>query len=466
MIEQPVRFVDRATGKVGTDAVAAVGVAARRLAGMRTDALAEFAAADAMRDTARAIRLRTLAELDRHLAAFADAMEGNGGRVHWAADGNEANHIVTRIAKERDAARIVKSKSMVTEEIELNHALEVAGLEVVETDLGEFIVQLADDRPSHIIAPVLHKTRFEIGRLFAEKLGVPYTDDPSELNAIARNHLRKIFLAADMGVSGVNFAVAETGSVCLVTNEGNGRLTTTAPRIHVAVMGMERIVPTVADLGVMLEVLARSATGQRLSVYTNIVSGPRRAADPDGPEELHVVILDNGRRRILASPHAEILACIRCGACLNVCPVYREAGGHAYGDVYTGPIGAVLTPALRGMGPWHDLPLASSLCGACKDACPVRIDIPERLLALRAEANRSGHGDRAVAAALTAYAAAASRPWAFRAMLRSAGWAGSWGDGDWIRRLPGPGSAWTDARELPRPAREPFFAWWSRNRGS
>lgn len=466
MSEQPVRFVDRAAGKVGTEAVAAVGVAARRLAGMRTEALTQFAAADAMRDRARAIRLRTLAELDRHLATFADALERSGARVHFAADGDEANHIITHIAADRNVARIVKSKSMVSEEIELNHALEEAGLEVVETDLGEFIVQLAADRPSHIIAPVLHKTRFEIGRLFADRLGVPYTDDPSELNAIARNHLRTIFLAADMGISGVNFAVAETGSICLVTNEGNGRLTTSAPRIHVAVMGMERVVPTVADLGVMLEVLARSATGQRLSVYTNIVTGPRRAGDPDGPEELHVVILDNGRSTILAGPHAEILACIRCGACLNVCPVYREAGGHAYGDVYTGPIGAVLTPTLRGMGPWHDLPLASSLCGACKDACPVRIDIPERLLALRAEANDAGHGDRTLAAALTAYAAAASRPRAFRAMLRSAGWVGSWGSSDWIRRLPGPGAAWTDSRDLPRPAREPFFAWWRRNRGS
>ena len=347
MIEQPVRFIDRTSHQLGTDAVKAVSVGARRLAGMREVAFAEYSNGEHMRDRARGIRLRTLADLDRHLATFADSVERRGGTVHWAADGEEANAIVAGIARAAGVEQVVKSKSMVTEEIELNEALERHGVDVVETDLGEFIVQLADDRPSHIIAPVLHKTRFEIGELFARKLAVPYTDDATELNAIARRHLRSIFLSADMGISGVNFAVAETGSVCLVTNEGNGRLTTTAPRIHVAVMGMERIVPTFADLGVMLEVLARSGTGQRLSVYTNIVTGPRRPDYPDGQEEFHVVVLDNGRSRILAGESGEILACIRCGACLNVCPVYRETGGHAYGDVYSGPIGAVPATSMR-----------------------------------------------------------------------------------------------------------------------
>jgi L-lactate dehydrogenase complex protein LldF len=465
VIEQPVRFVDRASMRLDSAAARTVGIAARRMDKLRTTAYAEYPEGEHMRDRARQIRLQTLARLDHHLDEFAAALEAAGGQVHWAADAAEANAMVTSIATAGDATRVVKSKSMVTEEIELNESLEHHGIEIVETDLGEFIVQLAGDRPSHIIAPVLHMTRFEIGELFAEKLGVPYTDDPTELNAIARNHLRSVFLTADMGVSGVNFAVAETGSVCLVTNEGNGRLTTTAPRIHVAVMGMERIVPTFADLGVVLEVLARSGTGQRLSVYTNIVTGPRRQSDPDGPEELHVVILDNGRSRVLAGHSAEILACIRCGACLNVCPVYRETGGHAYGDVYPGPIGAVLTPALRGLDDWHDLPHASSLCGACEDACPVRIEIPDLLLALRAEANDAGHADRALRRALSAYAAAATRPTAFRALLRSGSFAGLLGD-DWLHRLPGRGAAWTDSRDLPRPAAEPFYLWWKRNRGA
>lgn len=466
MIEQPVRFLDRARAKLGTEGVATVGVAARRLAGMREAAFAEFPDGEAMRDRARAIRLRTLRQLDEHLAAFADAVAARGGHVHWATDGNEANAIVAAIASNHDVATAVKSKSMVTEEIELNEALEHHGVHVVETDLGEFIVQLAGDRPSHIIAPVLHKTRYEIGELFAAELGVDYTADPTELNAVARHHLRSVFLRADMGISGVNFAVAETGSVCLVTNEGNGRLATTAPRIHVAVMGMERIVPTVADLGVMLEVLGRSATGQRLSVYTNIVTGPRRPGDPDGPDEFHVVILDNGRSGVLAGSSAEILACIRCGACLNVCPVYREAGGHAYGDVYSGPVGAVLTPALRGMDDWHDLPYASSLCGACKDACPIRIDIPELLLDLRAKATSAGHDDRWLRRGLSAYAAAATHPAVFRAMLRAGGMAGALGREGWIAKLPGKGGSWTDSRDLPKPAREPFYQWWKRNRGT
>jgi L-lactate dehydrogenase complex protein LldF len=465
-MEQPVRFVDRASVRLGTDAVDAISAGARRLAGMRTAAFSEFPDGDRMRDQAREIRLRTLSELDRHLEQFANAVERRRGQVHWAADAEEANDIVAQIARVGDVERIVKSKSMVTEEIELNEALEAQGLDVVETDLGEFIVQLAEDRPSHIIAPVLHKTRFEIGELFAAQLGVPYTDDPSELNAIARKVLRRIFLNADMGISGVNFAVAESGSVCIVTNEGNGRLTTTAPRVHVAVMGMERIVPTFADLGVMLEVLGRSATGQRLSVYTNIVTGPRRPGDADGPDEFHVVVLDNGRSKVLGGASAEILACIRCGACLNVCPVYRETGGHAYGDVYPGPIGAVLTPALRGLEEWHDLPYASSLCGACKDACPVRINIPDLLLGLRAEATAAGHDDATLRRMLGAYAALATRPTTFRAFLKGGGIMGGVGRGDWINGLPGRGAAWTDSRDLPRPAREPFYQWWRRNRGS
>jgi L-lactate dehydrogenase complex protein LldF len=261
-----------------------------------------------------------------------------------------------------------------------------------------------------------------------------------------------------MGISGVNQAVAATGAICTVTNEGNGRLTTTAPRVHLAVMGMERIVPDLGSLGVILEVLARSATGQNLSVYTNIVTGPRRLDDPDGPEALHVVILDNGRSKVLAGETAEILGCIRCGACLNVCPVYRAVGGHAYDSVYAGPVGAILTPTM--LGKHEDLPYASTLCGACQEVCPIRIDIPRMLLHLRAKSD-----DQPMGRSLKAYAAAATHPAAWRALLRSGAMAGRIAGRDgWITSAPGPGSGWTDHRDLPAPARESFHRWWKRNR--
>jgi L-lactate dehydrogenase complex protein LldF len=459
----PVTFTGRARRDLGTSKAAAGNTAARRLVAMRLTAASEYPAMEEMRDRAREIRLHTLAHLDRYLENFADSVERVGGHVFFADGADEAQNYVRRLAADRKAHLIVKSKSMVTEEIELNEALEADGRQVVESDLGEFIVQLSEDRPSHIIAPVLHKTRQEIGRLFADRLDVPYTDDPTELNEIARRHLRRIFLSADMGVSGVNFGVASTGSICTVTNEGNGRLTTTAPRIHVAVMGMERIVPTPEDLAVMLEVLARSATGQRLSVYTSVVTGSRRPDDPDGPDEFHVVIVDNGRSEILASSAAEILACIRCGACLNVCPVYREVGGHAYGSVYSGPVGAVLTPALLGHEGWADLPYASTLCGACVEACPVRIDIPRMLLELRGEIAATDGPFRWLEPGLAAYTYAATHPRAWRAFLASGGLLGRIaGREGWIRRLPTHG--WTASRDLPAPARESFHAWWRRHR--
>ncbi len=285
MTERPASFLERAHQEVGTAKAAAVGSGARVLIAKRAKAVDAYPAMDAMRDRAQEIRLHTLAHLDGYLAQFADAVEALGGHVFFAADAAEANDYIRDVAKAADAELIVKVKSMVTEEIELNAALEEDGRTVVETDLGEFIVQLADDRPSHIVAPVLHWTRQDVGRLFTDELDVEYTEEPTELNQIARTHLRRIFLNADMGISGVNFATASTGSVTIVTNEGNGRLTTTAPRVHVAVMGMERIVPTPGDLGVMLEVLGRSSTGQALTSYTNTVTGPRREGDPDGPEE-------------------------------------------------------------------------------------------------------------------------------------------------------------------------------------
>ena len=349
-MSEPVTFVGRAEKLLGTDEAAAVNRGLRLMSTARDAAVEEFPIMDELRDRARAIRLHAISHLDRLLGHFADQLTEAGGTVHFASSALEANRIVSKILDETDSRLVIKS--MVSEELELNAHLEKLGVEVVETDLGEFIIQLAEDTPSHIIAPVLHMTRQDVGRLFADELGVDYSDDPAVLNQTARDHLREVFLSADAGISGVNLAVAESGSLVLVTNEGNGRLTTTAPRVHIALMGMERIVSRWEDAAVVLEVLARSATGQRLLVYTNVITGPKRTEDHDGPEELHVVIIDNGRSEILAGSTAEILACIRCGVCLNVCPVFQTVGGHAYGTVYSGPVGSIVTPGLLGMEPW------------------------------------------------------------------------------------------------------------------
>ena len=461
----PVRFLSRAEALIGTSEASAVSHGAVTLFDKRNRAVAEFPLMEEMRDRTRAIRLDALRHLDRHLASFADNLTAAGGQVHWAADAAEARSIVAEILDAAQARTIVKAKSMVSEEIELNPALLEAGKEVVETDLGEFIVQLANDTPSHIIAPVLHKTAADVGRLFEERLGVPFTDDPFELNRIARRYMRRIFLGADAGISGVNLAVADSGSVVLVTNEGNGRLTTSAPRVHIALMGMERIVPTWSDAAVVLETLARSATGQRLSVYTNVVTGPRRSDEEDGPEEVHVVIIDNGRSEVLGTATAEILACIRCGACLNACPVFRSAGGHAYGTVYSGPVGSVLTPGLLGRDPWWDLPYASTLCGACEEVCPVRIQIPDMLLELRRQAAAEGRLPAWLDRGLRRYATTVTKPksWArAKRWSRRLGWLMS-KDG-WIGRLPGPGRGWSESRDFPEPAAESFADWWEARR--
>lgn len=461
-------FRERATVALGSPKTLATDDGARRLAGKRDQAVAEYPAMDAMRDRAREIRMHTLARLDEYLGPLADQVEARGGTVFFASDAAEANEYIRRLAADRGVETIVKSKSMVTEEIELNEALELDGRRVVETDLGEFIIQLAHDKPSHIIAPVLHKTRFEIGELFAAEIDAAYTDDPFELNAIARRYLREIFLSADMGVSGVNFAAADSGTMVTVTNEGNARLCTTAPRIHVAVMGMERVVPTVEDMQVMLEVLARSATGQRLSVYTNFVTGSRRPDDADGPEEFHLVILDNGRSRVLGSRSAEILGCIRCGACLNICPVYRHTGGHAYGGTYSGPIGAVLAPVLQKDDGFSDLPYASSLCGACRDVCPIRLDIPSMLLGLRQEFTEAGETDYGwLGPGLSAYARVATTPFLWRAFLAAGGVFGrTVGRDGYITKLPFHAGNWTTTRDLPAPATQSFHAWWKEHRGT
>jgi L-lactate dehydrogenase complex protein LldF len=456
-------FRERIQGAFAEGVPIAIDRGARGHYEHRLEAAAAFPQMEVMRDRARRIRAEVIAELDVHLRRFADSVIRNGGSVFFAADAAEANEYIVNLAREEGVTRAVKVKSMLTEEIRLNDALAAAGVEAVETDLGEFIVQLAGERPSHIIAPVLHKDRYQIGELFAEKLGVDYTDDPGTLNDIARTYLRKRFLTAEMGISGANFAVAEDGAIALVTNEGNGRLCTTVPRIHVAVVGMERLVRDREDLAVMFEVLARSATGQALSTYTNIVTGPRRSGEPDGPDQFHVVIVDNGRSATLGSEVAEILYCIRCGACLNACPVYRHVGGHAYGSVYPGPIGKVLTPSLFGLEEWHELPATSSLCGACQEVCPVRIDIPSLLVELRRRS--TGTVPAGVRRGLAAYAGVTTRPWLFRLVTRLATWVGKlWSRDGWMRRVPVL-RGWTEERDLPAPAPETFHDWW-RKRGA
>lgn len=352
----------------------------------RREAAASLPNWEDLRNQARAIKDEALLHLDRYLEEFVRNAEECGAKVHWARDAAEANAIISRLAMERQARIIVKSKSMTTEETHLNTALEAAGMQVVETDLGEYIIQLAEETPSHIIAPAIHKTRRQVSELFTSELGTPPTDDIGQLTRTARTTLRDRFATADVGISGVNFGVAETGTIVIVENEGNIRLTTSLPRMHIAVMGIEKVVPRFADLDVFLKLLPRSGTGQRLTTYQSFITGVKRAATDEGPEELHVVLLDNGRSRMLAHPVTrQSLACIRCGACLNACPVYQQIGGHAYGSVYPGPIGAVITPQLMGIEKTAQLPYASSLCGACREVCPVKIDIPRLLLHLRAE---------------------------------------------------------------------------------
>jgi L-lactate dehydrogenase complex protein LldF len=362
----------------------ALEAATGRFRATRSQALAELPDADALRDHFKAIRSTTLAMLAAHLEEFERNARAAGAHVHWAADGAEAADIVVAVGRRRQVKLVTKSKSMATEEIHLNDALMAAGIDVVETDLGEWIIQLAAEPPSHIIAPAIHKTRFEVAELFSRQVGreLPGEDIPL-LTAVARDVLRQKFLASDMGISGGNIAVAESGSIVLVTNEGNAEMVTSLPPVHVVVIGIEKVAPTWDDAAVWLSLLARSATGQPLSIYTTVVTGPARPEDADGPRELHIILLDNGRSRLVGTQYEEVLQCIRCGACLNICPVYREAGGHAYGSPYSGPIGAVVTPLLFGLETYAALPHASSLCGACRDACPVRIDLPRMLVELR-----------------------------------------------------------------------------------
>ncbi len=424
---------------------------------------------ESLRQSAHHIRKRAIARLDRLLETLAENVRANGGVVHFAENAESAVEYILRLAKTRGVKRVVKGKSMVTEEIGLNRALVSRGIEVVETDLGEYILQLDDDHPSHIIAPAIHKTRFEVGRLFEKKLNIPYTDDPPSLTKAARKALRQKFLAADMGITGCNIACAETGHITVLSNEGNIRMSSTIPPLHVAVMGMERVIESLEDHAVLFRLLPTSAAAQNMPAYLSYIGGPRNDEEFDGPDAFHLVILDNGRSRILADEDfREILYCIRCAGCLNVCPVYRKIGGHAYGIPYSGPIGAVIMPLLFGIDAYSDLCEGETLCGACKKACPVDINIPRMLLELR---HRLAAGDKRynlapkknmepLAFALWSllmknhhlYGAGLTFASRIQKLLPR--------KGESIRRLPHPFSGWTHSRNLQPVSQKPFRKRW------
>ncbi|GMA51772.1 iron-sulfur cluster-binding protein [Alicyclobacillus contaminans] len=403
-----------------------------------------------------------MSHLDYYLKQFADNVRAAGGQVHFAADAEEACRIVLNIAQRKQARSIVKSKSMVSEEVHINQRLEQAGMEVVETDLGEYIIQLAKEAPSHIIIPAIHKNRAQIRDLFTAAGGRDLTTETKVLAGFARQQLRKKFMEADIGITGCNFGIAESGTVVLFTNEGNADMVTNLPRTHIVMMGMERVLPSFADLEVMANLLPRSATGQKLTTYMSLITGPRRTDEGDGAKELHIVILDNGRSQQLGHPQfQDVLHCIRCGACLNVCPVYRQVGGHAYGSVYPGPIGAVLTPLLHQGPEYQDLPFASSLCGACSEACPVKIPLHDMLVYLRHRSVRSGMAKPSERWAFRGYRTIFSKPGRYRLALS----VGKWAQKPLVRSghiesTLGPLAGWTKSRSAPALAERSFRERW------
>jgi len=431
----------------------------------RARAVAELADWEQLRQAAKAIKDHTLANLDTYLIQLEENVTKAGGHVHWARDADEANRIVAGLVKAVKADKVVKVKSMTTQEIGLNDALAAQGIEAIETDLAELIVQLGHDLPSHILVPAIHKNRSEIREIFRREMpGAPkdLTDDPAQLAGAARTHLRQAFLEAKVAISGANFAIADTGSLVVVESEGNGRMCLTLPGTLISVVGIEKVLPSWRDLEVFLALLPRSSTAERMNPYTSIWTG---TTPGDGPADFHLVLLDNGRTASLADRTGrQALRCIRCSACLNVCPVYERTGGHAYGSPYPGPIGAIISPQLRGLGSPVDasLPFASTLCGACYEVCPVAINIPEALVHLRAKIKHK-RSERAVfhvsSKVLGSSRGLAAAQRAASASRRIVGRSGR------IRRLPGPLRGWTDTRDAPVPPAESFRAWWSRTRG-
>ncbi len=430
------------------------------------DALPE---APELRERAYRVKQETMANLDRYLEQMADAVEKRGGKVFFASDGEDVARYVADLARRRGAKVIAKSKSMATEEIELNRRLEEdhanLGLEIIETDLGEWIAQLAGDHPSHIVGPILHMNRQQVTEILSGVAGERLPPNVEDLARFARSRLREKFLTAGIGMTGANFGVAETGTVVTVTNEGNGRLVTSVPPVHVVVMGIEKVIPRFEDLSVFVQLLARSSTGQKITVYTNFITGPRREGELDGAEEMHLILLDNGRSELLGTEFEEALYCIRCGACLNVCPVYRQTGGHAYGSTYSGPIGAVITPLLKGDEEAKDLPHASSLCGACTEACPVGIPLHDLLLKLRNRQVERGLADKAQEIAFKGFENTMKSP----TLYKISGKVGRVAQktlprgglpGGLVRSIPDPLGAWMKSRDLPPLARKSFRERW------
>lgn len=439
----------------------AVSSAQERLKNAKGKAEEELGNWEEWRSLSEEIRRHTLENIDYYLHQLSENVSKNGGHVYFAETAEEANQYITEVARSKNAKKIIKSKSMVTEEISMNEALEKAGCEVIESDLGEYILQIDDhDPPSHIVAPALHKNKEQIRDTFKEKKGYKNSSNPQELTLFAREQLRKEFLDADIGITGCNFAIAESGSISLVTNEGNARLATALPKTQITVMGMERVVPTWEELDILVSMLCRSAVGQKLTSYVTGLTGARGEGDLDGPEEFHLVIVDNGRSKILGTEFQAALHCIRCAACINVCPVYRHVGGHSYGSIYPGPIGAVLTPLLEGYEDHQELPYASTLCAACTDACPVKIPLHEMLVMHRRNIAEQKRTTLSETLAMKGFGMVASSPSLFNMSTRTAPiMLSPFAKDGSIKKGPGPMKPWTDVRDFPETSKERFRDW-------
>jgi L-lactate dehydrogenase complex protein LldF len=442
-----------------------IQTALRKYEPVRDKNRAAFQNWEAAREAAAQTKWEAVNHLDTYLGEFVRHIEGRGTRVHWASTGEQARDIILGIVREKNARSLIKSKAMTSEEIHLNEALEDAGFTVVESDLGEFIVQLRKEAPYHIVFPAMHLTRGEISELFQRELASAPTDNPEDLTMIARRVLRQKYITADVGLTGANFAIAETGMISITENEGNARLTAALPKTMIALLGIEKVLPRLEDLALFLPMLATVGTGQAMTCYNSLYGGPRQPGEPDGPEEFHVVLLDNRRTELLAdAEQRDSLHCIRCGGCLNVCPIFRNVGGHSYGTTYSGPIGSVITPHLRGLQDWKHLSYASSLCGACTEICPVKINLHHHLLHNRRNAARQkpSAGERL---ALRGFAFIVNRPGLYRLVKRA---------GRLLQRFHplvkgsrlDPARAWTRTRELPPVARETFKEYWRRRRSS
>lgn len=425
----------------------------------REEAASAYPGFEALRDWGRSRKLEVSGSLEGYVGRFAERLEKAGGVAHFARNAAEAAGVVRRIAEKHGVRTAVKTKSMTAEEVHLNEALMRAGVSVTETDLGEFIIQLAGEKPSHILAPAIHRNRGQVAELFGDALGAPPGLDVEGLVRAARHALRARFLGANLGITGANFAVAETGTLVLVTNEGNGRLTTTLPRIHIAIVGIDKVIPSLSDVPGFLTLLTRSASGQTISSYVTLITGPKKRGEEEGPEELHVVLLDNGRSALAGGAFREMLHCLHCGACLNVCPVYRAVGGHAYGSVYPGPMGDILSPLLWSIDAYPGLPDACTLCGRCAEACPVRIPLPDFHRKLRIHRARMRPAEM-LAARLSAVALAS--PALYRRGLDLVRYLLNHSGRAFVRSLMGP---WTSCRDIPRPQQEEDFRSWWRDRG-